>query len=359
MTRAPSPAPGYGAFELLELGLPYLGPALVSPTATARLRAFADELPPVVFFGAYECRLGSHDSRVDYALGVPALPQVRRLLAGDVRDEQAASGGDERWRRIRSSMSVWARASALSLSRFLWIEVDAPTPDTDRDEFFPFLVYSLRESSDEDPQRRAQDTRALVGAVLALDEDDEMLDGVAELARRLPDWCAVRHVALRDSVTGRALRAVCRMPVTQAAKFAAGGDSRAGARAIRQLVEAVHEHPVVTNVNFDLTPDIGKRVGVEFHLTCATHEDRRWLRLLDALSALELLCAEKRAALETWPSPRDERDVGRMPAGRVVRDLVVKVDFDDRQAMQAKAYLTFAPDWALRQQTLPGRQAAA
>lgn len=326
-------------------------------SALAGLERLDEELPWLAGFGAFECRLGAGESRVDFTLGFASSAEVRRALLRSIAEQVETEVGRSAWGDVRRRLRRWARILAPELSHFTWVEIDAAQVGADR--LSPFVVHSLRECSDEDPERRARETRELVATVLELGGDDELLEGVSDLARRLPDWCAVRHVALREAGGRRLLRVVCRMPVTQAANFARGGGSSSAGTAIRSLVSAVHDHGVVTNVNFDLSPGIGDRVGVEFHLTRGTNEDPRWGRLLDALGSAGLLESAKRRALEAWPSRLTEREASRLHSDAVVRDLVVKVDFDDRRAFQAKAYLTFAPGDVLVASARPGTQTAA
>lgn len=273
--------------------------------------------------------------RVDFSFCIPSTPSVVQLL----RAHRSAS---ERWAGVQRALVRWAAGDGHRLSPVVWIEADGPEclegdPDTE-----PFLIFTLGDVPAGEGERSPSQVRALVGGVLGLD-DDPLLEGVEALAGRLPEWCELRHVALRPGFGRRVLRAICRMPSTRAAEFARGGRLSCAGRAMDQLASTVWGHSVVTNVNLDVLPEIGPRVGIEFHFVGTTADDPRWSKLFDALQDQGLLGAEKRLAFEMWPTSRAERSRSGERLQGNVRDLLVKVDFDDRGAREAKAYLVVAP----------------
>jgi hypothetical protein len=236
---------------------------------------------------------------------------------------------------VLGQLARWRRTANATGSTAVWIEVDSSA----NGELRPFLVHTLREISDDNRAARTASTRAAAAAALDMDAGDELLDGLDELVERLPDWCAVRHVALRPAVDQRLLRAICRMPSTCAADFSAfGRDSPAGV-AIEELTRKVFRGSSVTNVNFDLVPRLGARVGIEFEFLGSQADDGRWTTLFDELEGAGLLCSRKRTVLADWPTTIAARRAAAPQS--IVRDLLVKVDFDENGPGQAKAYLPF------------------
>jgi hypothetical protein len=289
-------------------------------------------LPAGFSIAACESNLGLEARRLDYSFCYRDLPATLTRLQRMPTDVP----GQVAWTDIRRALARWARLAPLTGFPGVWVEVD----NLDEGRLRPFLVHTLVEVSDNDHHLRVQRTRLMTMVALDLSPADPLLDGLDALVCRLPPWCAVRHVALRPTPGSRVLRAICRMPITQASRFASGGKESLGGRAIDQLIARVHSDPVTTNVNFDITPALGPRIGLEFQMEGAPSDDSRWHKLFDALEELGLLCREKRDALSAWATPLSQRAA--MMTERMVRDILVKVDFDAERAYQAKAYLPFA-----------------
>jgi hypothetical protein len=126
-----------------------------------------------------------------------------------------------------------------------------------------------------------------------------------------------------------------------------------------RLARTVFRHAGVTNVNFDLTPDLGPRVGLEFHFVATPEEDPRWNVLFDELEDAGLLTPRKRDVIARWPSPVAERNLLTARPDTLIRDLLVKVDFDQCGPVLAKAYFPFVPARFLHRPARPGTMAAA
>lgn len=344
-----SPLHCFEPAELLQCARPFAPAQLVPAQAFLRARELAGRIPPAVCVAAFECRLDGDDDRVDYSFCIRATPAaLSAVLAFD--PSPAAAVGP--WSELAQELRRWADASRRTGSPAVWIEVDA----TPGGELAPFLVHTLRELSDDDPLIRIRETRSAVSAALALAHGDELLDGLDALVERLPPWAAVRHVALRPARRDRLLRVICRMSTSEASAFAPGGRTSAAGRAMNGLFSEVLPLPVVTNVNLDVTPSLGSRVGIEYGFEADPAEDPRSARLLHALQRRGLAGSWVPSALLDWPSSRKQ------PAGRddgLVRDLLVKVDYGEAGSLQAKAYLPFTTPGALRSLQAPGIHTAA
>jgi hypothetical protein len=317
------------AVSLYALASPHLCDALVPEWARTRAARFASLLPPAVTVAAFECRLaGGADNPVDYSVCYRSSDRARALLISDVMTDPT----EPAWRKVREELRRWAAQIPLTHSPAVWVEIDSAADGSLR----PFLVHTLPEISDDDSALRSRHTREAARLGLALSSKDELLDGLVSLTDRLPAWCAVRHVALRPTETGRILRAICRIPCTHASSFAAGGASSTAGRAIANMTERVFGHASVINLNLDVGPETGPRAGVEFDFPPG---HPRWMRLFDLLEAIGLLSQERREALVAWQAEHvdSSADVTRA----LVRNVLVKVDFDLDGPYQAKAYLPF------------------
>jgi hypothetical protein len=312
--------------------LAYTG--IVASGPDSGIGAVSAFLPARYSVAACESLLRPGDAALDYSFCYRDLPAT--LASLQVATSLSPELNSTRWTEIRRQLARWARLAPETGSSAVWVEID----DAGSGNWRPFLVHTLAELSEDDGEVRAKRTRSLTATALELSVEDPLLEGLDALVRRLPPWCAVRHVALRPTEGARLLRAICRMPITQASRFASGGKDSAGGRAIDNLVARVHSESVVTNVNFDVTPALGPRIGVEFQMAGAPSDDPRWHRLFDALEELGLLCPNKRTALCDWATPLARRNAAAPES--VIRDLLVKVDFNEERAYQAKAYLPFA-----------------
>jgi len=94
-------------------------------------------------------------------------------------------------------------------------------------------------------------------------------------------------------------------------------------------------------VNLDVGDEIGPRVGVELYRPTPAHEDPSLKRLLTMLVAVDACTAAQQAALEEWPTP--DGDDAPNPRVGLRRQLLVKLVFEPRAAVRAKAYLAFTP----------------
>jgi hypothetical protein len=307
----------------------------------ARMAAISRLLPSIFAIGAFEIRLARDDSHVDFSFFIPELA----TLANDgsaFTPAQTSDGLSSPWRDALQRLQSWLNGSRRN-SPCAWIEIDVPAVDANVDELLPFLVHTLAECSQDDAEQRIQCTKAAVASTLDLESNDELLIGLAELVRALPAWTSVRHVALRPHASPRALRAICRMPSTQISRFVRGGPNCRAGVLMDAMLEDIFGHSTVTNANFDLSPSLGSRIGVEFTFFGTSSEDPRWTRTFDALERLGLLSPDKRNFVSSWPTPSCARRRMLAAGDSFVRDLLIKVDFDDHGATQAKAYLVFGP----------------
>src|SRR5690606_34375065 len=82
---------------------------------------------------------------------------------------------------------------------------------------------------------------------------------------------------------------------------------------------------ILQSINLDVGAALGPRVGVEYHFPTAPASDRRWRTVLDALVANGACSAERRSALESWPSHGEGGEARDEPA--LDRDLLIKAVF--------------------------------
>jgi hypothetical protein len=321
-------------------------PALVRPDVWTRLRALPPALTRAATVGALECHLDGEAPRVDLQVCVTAASGGRGVLFDGLPQLDRFAAGDARWAATVRFLRAWGEPRSVLFAGVpvVWLELDAPCAE--QPDPAPFVIFT------PDPLATLASGTALpLALVRTVSEGIWLLgDGVIEpdlvrsLARclgSLPGATRLLHVALRPSESGRFVRLVLRMPWRALGAYldcVGWQGSRAGLDA---WLERSCPSTVLQSINLDVGPGVGPRVGVEYHFPTPPASDHRWRTVFDALADAGACTAERRAALEAWPSHgADENALG--AARTVDRDLLLKVVFETGAPLRAKAYLPFA-----------------
>jgi len=334
--------------ELLDVGGVAAPPALVGEAARARLAAVPSVVPPVLCEGAYECRLEAEADRVDFEASISALTGGREALA-DAWDEftrQPHVQGTAAWQGVRAFLEKWIEGGSHLHSgvQMVWLEFDAPEAGAGVPE--PFLVFTL-DSSPFYPNGLAEKPKLHRCVMEGLDRlSGGLAPGIAACVRdhieRLPRYAELRHLALRPGDGKSGVRLIARFPWERLPEHLESEYWPGSTETLKALLEKLCADTLVNAFNLDLSEAMGPRVGVEFHFSSTAAGLAKWGRLFDQLEAAGACTREKREALGQWIS-EPELVLDALPALRLVRDLLVKVVYEEGQPLRAKAYLSFAP----------------
>jgi hypothetical protein len=327
--------------EMVAVARPAIPEALVGEDAWSRLSAIDDPLPPLGREAALECRLEPGPGTVDFELCLRSAcrPRLVEVLDSGALDRHVSP----RWRSVGRLLRSWCDPTTRVHHgvRAIWLEFDVPEGGAAP---APFGVVTL----DPGPlyATGVADRPAL--AALLRSALDPLAGGLKRAAAEsldrtvagLPDFAQVLHAAVRPTSEGSLMRLVVALPWRHVpdtlARLGWPGPTDRLAEDLAELCRSTLVH----SINLDLLPEVGPRIGVEFHHPTAPARDERWRHLLDRLEAHGALCPHKRRALEAWG---DWRDAPREPGLRLERDLLVKVVLEGGADMRAKAYLPFSP----------------
>ena len=311
--------------------------ALVPPDVWPETGPMAQAWPArAAVVGGVECRLGPAPDAPDLAFCISAASGGREALAESRREDgHGVAGFVARWRTPDSPLHRHVP--------LIWLEFDREPLAAGR--AVPFVTYKIDDGV-------AHGARELVQALI--DEGIEALTGrrgradARGLARCLDAFPAtgrLGHVAAMPHRGTDTLRLVAGMQRSEVRPFLERMAWAGPAGVLGETLAEVWPHDDTIGVNLDVDEGLGPRVGIELYEPTSPHDDPCWRQLLGMLTAAGACTEAQQTALEDWPSRDDAGGVDR-PSG-LARQMLVKLVFEAREPVRAKAYLAFTPQFRL------------
>lgn len=346
---------------------PQLPAALISPPRLAALHGLARGFPADIseFFG-FECKLCDPAAAADFLVCIKAAEAGRAVLAGLVPGAELTASfvPAAAWARIRAFAAEWARPGSPLHQPIqnMWLEFDI-----DKDEV-PEGVPSVFMGTDalQGGGRARTDwlTDHALPALRGAPVDERLAASLDTVLRALPAHSHIFQVGLmlgRAEATD-ALRVCIRgLSAAQAGDFLARVAGPAPKQRITVLLEFAHASSTSVDLDLDLCPEVGPKIGLE----CAFGEDartpKRIATFLDGLVEMGACLPAKRDALLAWPGgfheranpdawPADlsarARSAGQSVVSMFMRWLYhIKLVHVPDKPVEAKAYLAVRQAW--------------
>jgi hypothetical protein len=331
--------------ELLQFGLRHAPSTLLGDSSRLLATAMEAPLPPAIAIGAFECRLEAGCDRTDWEVCVRAEGGGRTALAVGLPRLKAAVQCDARWQRTIEFLQAWCDPESVLYRAVpvVWLEFDVA--DHAARMPAPFVIFTLdREAAFAHGTSLHPTAKEAITTGLALLSGNGIDTGTAAMLERalclLPAGGRLLHVAIRPGEGAQVVRIVLSLPSRIIPYYLEQIGWCGLAAELAALMERTCATTLTQSVNLDIASEVGPRIGIEYYFPAPPASDERWRTLFDALVAAGACTAEKRAALEAWPSCATREPARGML--RIDRELLVKVVYETGAPLRAKAYLPFA-----------------
>jgi SAM-dependent methyltransferase len=335
--------------DYVRIVRPYLADTLIPSTRLASLEGVAGILPPCPLAG-FECRLGTGDRRVDLQVQLPrhALP------------DELPAAGDDGWAFVRQLHDEWLAADsgvARSVTA-LGLEFDVEAQVHGGRVQVPALFVALDQATVVDANR----LMSMAHRMLNRAPSPTLAARLSTCIDALPAGAAIRFLGTMLSRPSGALRInVCDLPASHIAEYLRAVGWECPVRPLTSLLSTLNGHADTLVLCLDLADDILPRIGIECVLDGQPSEEPRWGALLDQLVQHGLATPADRQALLQWPGyTRKPTETEYWPESLSLGDRMlgadavsvfhrylshVKVLYDPRGRLSAKAYLGFRHQW--------------
>jgi hypothetical protein len=333
--RWPLPPP---TDDLLARAAFHAPPGLLGPDAWQSIGRLRPLLAPPIAIAAFECRLEAVSDRIDLEVCIRDAERESFLAGLDATPLSCATG--PAWERVLGVLRRWNEPESVLFDgiEVAWLEFDL---ERDRPPAW-FVVLTLRrDAAGDDGQQYRRDRALLDGCLEALSDglDDDVIAAVHRCVDELRPVGRLLHVAVRPTLHGDVVRLIALLPRQTLAAYLERAGWAGDGGDLGRILEHLCPPTMMHSVNLDIRAGVGPRIGIEYHFRTAPFDDPRWQSLFDGLIEFGACTREKRELVSRWsPSPiRHEHDP--MP---LMRELLVKVDYETGQPLRAKAYLAFA-----------------
>lgn len=346
--RPPTARPGRSTFaDGVRPVTPYLGRALVTPSAAQRIHRQASLLPPV-HRGGFECRLDASDGRVDLHQIIYPVPSERVALREHLRDAQTD------WPTAARLARRWDDPYDLLHRDVGAFFLECDLVPRQRADGMPSVFLGARGDTGPDVVHEAQ--QALVDA-----PSPRQMRSVDRCLTNLPEGARISHVGFlmrRRGVEVRLNVANLRVPdmLDYLDRIEWPGD-RAALRSTVPLLDGEARLRLALGIREGITA----RLGFEYPDAPRYEPPASWSPRLDRLVEWRLCDDARRAGILAWagradPStaphawPVEYAFVGMLLKGQarsVMRREIshIKVTLEPGTGLRAKAYLFFTYEW--------------
>lgn len=346
---------------------PRLPEALISPARLAALHCLTRAFPADIseFFG-FECRLCDPHAAADFLVCIKANEAGRAVLAGLAPgvDLTANFVPAAVWARIRAFAAAWAEPASpfhRTVSN-MWLEFDLPTDEVPTGVPSVFIgTDALQGGGRTRPDWLIEQALpALRGAPLGA----ELTTSLMRVLGLLPAGSRIFQVGLMlgRADAAEALRICVRgLSADEAGDFLAALGTAVERSPIADLLALAYASSTSVDLDLDLCPEVGAKIGLECSFGEDAHTPRRIAAFLDRLVDMGACLPAKRDALLAWPGgfheranpeawPEDLRARARSAGESVVSMFMrwlyhIKLVHVPDRPIEAKAYLAVRQAW--------------
>lgn len=346
--------------ESIDLLLPHLMPAFVSPDAVSGLKSLTDNLAPILR-GGFECRLSSDTSQVDFQQCiVPDESELRSLQQAIAMTSSGSIPTDTRWSQLQNFLAQWQ--SSLHAIPEIWLEYDRDNSSS----FLPLPAIFFGFPQEKIP---TIDTYAIATKSLNLLLGDRGLDkwqdNLEQCFRACPHEVFVSHIGVMLSRNSPALRVnVKHLQPDSMTNYLQDIGWQQETQELETLMQQLLEFVDF----FTLCLDVGQLIYPQIGLECILHgqppHESRWAMLLDFLVKRGLCSPEKQEALLSWPGQTNPLNAKAFwPSDLIAASLLqpkerftvfdrrlshIKISWRPKGIREAKAYLWFEHQFVSR-----------
>ncbi|MCC6808853.1 MAG: hypothetical protein IT381_15610 [Deltaproteobacteria bacterium] len=305
---------------LIEAVRPALG-ALVTDRSFAKVVGVAEQLPRELSKSyGFEYRFGGEG--VDFLFSVNDAERSHAILSPSV-------GGAPAWAPVLALFDAWQRAPLQGAIRNIWLELDtSAAPAAAPSVFIRPVAHGIGAGARAAFGHLVESTRSILSARARTNALPRILDA-------LPPGAIVPQVGFMLARETTAFRLCAQLPGPEIpAALARLGWSGSPAALAEVLSELLPHAGTTVLLSLDVDGSVGDRVGVELYGQEGKMEAAAFIALFDRLVARGLCRDDERAAILAWHGRSDE-------VRRGINH--VKIVFEPRGAVAAKAYLAFFP----------------
>jgi hypothetical protein len=326
----------HSASELLSLVGRHLPPALVTPTARARLRRCATRVPAEWFAGCVECRLDS-DERVDFLVCATRGDGGQRAIARALREGHGPAFGDT----VRL-LGPWGKRGTFLHREVsaVWLEYDLAVENTP-----PFAFVSLypdyldgldprHVGRPMDPRRVRALAAAGLNSLAAREVEQGTLELIEHCAESLPPSGRLLHVATMPTRGHDRARIGAILPYSGVRGWLARIGWRGESTQLDELFQVIGDGFAFLHVQIELDEHIRPRVAFDFQRGV-------WHEFVERLLERRSYSRDKLAAALRWPGHHSKPLADGFGRLRIERQMFFKVVASPDGSLDAKVYLCF------------------
>ncbi|HIK08995.1 MAG TPA: hypothetical protein IGS52_01800 [Oscillatoriaceae cyanobacterium M33_DOE_052] len=343
----------YYLVDYLRVITPYLGTALVSPTALARVTRACQILEPT-WDALLECDLGLDAWGVDLAVHLPDKPldlpaKMTRVLAWQ-RLQRLCRERNQVKTQFGTDTSIWLE--------FSWQGENEAIP-------IPRAYLSWPEEephlSHHEAAVNCDLTATLMGQICGHPMPGKMQKHLRQCLEALPVGGCILYQGFVASSGGQLRLNVSGIPLLGVGEYLREINWPGRSDRVEALTRELAGKVQRLALELELGPTLGAKLGIECFVRPKSDSRFSWLPLLNYLVENRLCTSAKCSELLRWPGfstsidsaapwPNNLALVSEFLAGRaegaMFRDIDrIKLTLHADQSLDAKAYLWFAPDW--------------
>ena len=346
--------------EYLQVITPYLNSDLVSSQALSYLQTITQMLPTYPI-GGLECRLSDQDSRVDFFAYVPH---------GLINIPQSYQN-NQVWQSLREFSQIWTQPTSTLAQNInvVGLEFDL---DIDPSKFvIPCIFFALnRNSLTED-----NDWEKLIDywpftTLFNSANSAPLRSNLQNCIHNLPSKAWIAHLGTMLSRSSQMVRIVVKdiLP-QQLVPYLTQIGWTEPTNKLADLVTTLSEFVDYIALDLDVGESIYPQIGLECRIEKQSLQDSRWEKFLDYLVSQGLCTEAKQQSLLSWIGITQKSDCPDLwPSSLMMGDLFagndalsifyrriyhIKIVYQHRLPLSAKAYLEFGHRWLDRRLVLP------